>query len=126
IPGKLPVLLLDSEPGVPGASTLGSDNHAGAMAVVRHLVQNGHRDIAFLGGRQPYHNARQRERGYLEAMAELLPSVRPRVLQGDFDAASGARAGQSLAAAGQRPDAVFAANDMMALGCLFAFQRAGL
>ena len=126
IPGKLPVLLLDSEPGVPGASTLGSDHHAGAMAVVRHLVENGYREIAFVGGRQPYHNARERERGYLQAMAELLPAVRPRVLQGDSDAASGARAGQMLAAADGRPDAVFAANDMMALGCLFAFQRAGL
>ena len=43
-----------------------------------------------------------------------------------FDGASGHRAGQVLLQAGTRPDAVFAANDMMALGCLFAFAQAGL
>ena len=47
------------------------------------------------------------------------------MLPGDFDEASGYRAGQALLQ-GQRPDVVFAANDMMALGCLFAFTHAGL
>ena len=126
LPAGLPVLLLDSDPGVAGASTYGIDNHAGAKAMVGHLVDNGYRDIAFVGGREPHFNAGERQRGYLEAMAELVPSVRPRVLPGDFDVASGARAGQQLAEPGQRPDAIFAANDMMALGCLFALQRAGL
>ncbi len=126
LPATLPVLLLDSDPGIAGAGTFGVDNHAGAMAMVRHLVDRGHRRIAFIGGREPHFNASERRRGYLDAMAELLPSVGPVVVPGDFDAASGARAGQLLAAMEPRPDAVFAANDMMALGCLFAFQRAGL
>ncbi len=47
-------------------------------------------------------------------------------LPGDFDEASGHRAGQELLAAGALPDAVFAANDMMALGCLYAFTQAGV
>ena len=45
---------------------------------------------------------------------------------GEFDEASGHRAGGQILALAQRPDAVFAANDMMALGCLYAFAQAGL
>jgi len=48
------------------------------------------------------------------------------VVPGNFDEASGMEAGTALLAAAQRPDAVFAANDMMALGCLFAFNQAGV
>jgi LacI family transcriptional regulator len=48
------------------------------------------------------------------------------VLRGDFTEESGYRAGRQLAALAHRPDAVFAANDMMALGCLFGLQEAGL
>ena len=58
-------------------------------------------------------------------MAELLPQTQPEVLQGDFREASGERAGRALLG-GTLPDAVFAANDMMALGCLSAFNAAGL
>ncbi|KTF41313.1 LacI family DNA-binding transcriptional regulator, partial [Xanthomonas translucens] len=45
---------------------------------------------------------------------------------GQFDEASGHRAGQALLQAGPLPDAVFAANDMTALGCLYAFAQAGV
>src|SRR3546814_9411923 len=48
------------------------------------------------------------------------------ILLGDFDEASGHRAGGELQAAAARPDAVFAANDMMALGSLFALNHAGI
>jgi LacI family transcriptional regulator len=47
-------------------------------------------------------------------------------LPGNFDEASGHGAGQAVRASAQRPDAVFAANDMMALGCLFALREGGL
>ena len=126
LPRSLPVLLLDSDPSAEGVSTLGVDNHAGAMAMMRHLVDQGYRDIAFISGRLPHFNATERLRGYLDAMARLLPEVAPRVVQGDFDVQSGSRAGDELLAGPKRPDAVFAANDMMALGCMFAFQRAGV
>ena len=60
------------------------------------------------------------------ALAEALPDAQPWVLPGAFDEASGHSAGRALLESTQRPDAVFAANDMMALGCLFAFNQAGL
>ena len=77
-------------------------------------------------GRTPNFDAAERLRGYCDGLAESLPGAEPWILAGDFDVASGHRAGCELLAAPELPDAVFAANDMMALGCMFAFQRAGL
>ena len=126
LPRSMPVLLLDSDAAASDASMLSVDNHAGAMLLMRHLVACGYRRIAFVSGRRPHFNAEERLRGYTDAMAELLPRSKPWIVDGDFDVQSGFDAGTALLAAPKRPDAVFAANDMMALGCLFAFQRAGL
>src|SRR5690606_14527163 len=61
---------------------------------------------------------------YLEAMARAgLPTT---VVEGGFDQASGHRAAAELAHTAERPDAIFAGNDMMAVGALLALQEAGL
>jgi LacI family transcriptional regulator len=119
-------VLISSQVGTPGQRRVGVDNHAGAQAMVAHLVALGHQRIAFIAGPPGNHEAEQRLRGYHDAMAALLPKVAPRVLQGDFREASGELAGKVLLAEGGLPDAVFAANDMMALGCLSAFGAAGV
>ncbi|RZA20315.1 MAG: LacI family transcriptional regulator [Lysobacteraceae bacterium] len=118
-------VLVSSHASLPGQRRIGTDNHAGARAMVAHLVALGHRRIAFVSGPQGNHEAEERLRGYRDALAELLPGVEPEVLHGDFLEASGERAGRALLASAL-PDAVFAANDMMALGCLAAFNAAGL
>ena len=122
----MPVVLMNPALVVDGQASVGVDNHGGAMAMVRHLVEAGHRSIAFIAGPEDNFDAGERLRGYRDALSQLLPGVEPRVLPGDFGEASGHRAGQALLEGPQRPDAVFAANDMMALGCLFAFSQGGL
>jgi LacI family transcriptional regulator len=119
-------VLISSRVGKPGQRQVGIDNHAGARAMLQHLVSAGHRRIAFVSGPQGNHEAAERLRGYRDGMAALLPGVPPEILQGDFREASGARAAQMLLAGTALPDAVFAANDMMALGCISAFNAAGL
>ncbi len=119
-------VLIGSQHSVAGHRRIGIDNHAGARAMVAHLVEMGHRRIAFLSGPLGNHEAAERLRGYRDALAELLPQAVPEILQGDFREASGERAGRALLAASSLPDAVFAANDMMALGCLSASNAAGL
>src|SRR5439155_1422803 len=64
-----------------------------------------------------------RARGY---RAGLGAGRVARVIDGDFTEGSGYLAGRVLAASGTRPQAVFAANDMMAIGCLFALTEAGV
>lgn len=126
LPTSLPVLLLDSDTPGPEMSNLRVDNYGGARSMVRHLVESGYRRIAFVAGREPHFNARERLRGYRDAIGELLPDAQAWVVSGNFDVASGHRAGCDLLTASERPDAVFAANDMMALGCMSAFHQAGL
>ena len=122
---SMPALLINS--GLPGGRTaLNVDGYGGARKMVRHLVGAGHRRIAFIAGPADNFDAHERLRGYRAALAELLPDTRPWVLDGDFSEAAGHRAGHALLAGDKRPEAVFAANDMMALGCLFAFSQAGV
>ena len=95
--------------------------------MVRHLVGAGHRRIAFIAGPADNFDADERLRGYRDALADYASGCAAAwVLQGDFGEASGYRAGGELLAAARRPDAMFAANDMMALGCLFALNQAGV
>ena len=123
---SLPVVLINTHLPEAGCVSLRIDNHGGAMQMVRHLVGCGHRRIAFISGPDDNFDARERLRGYRDALASLLPGTAEWVLPGDFSEAAGHAAGSVLAAAPDRPDAIFAANDMMALGCLFALNQAGV
>lgn len=125
LPEALPLVFMNSrvEPGVPSVAI---DSYAGARAMVRHLVTCGHRTIAHLAGPADNFDAHERLRGYHEELAASLPGVAPQVLLGDFSEASGYRAGRALVDAAARPAALFAANDMMALGALSALLEAGL
>ena len=126
LPMALPVVLLNSAVNNPAYSVLNVDNHAGAAAMVRHLLQAGHAEVALIAGPDGNFDARQREQGYRSAMAKYAPRATLNIVAGDFSEESGYRAGQQLLARGVRPRAVFAANDMMAVGCLIAFREAGV
>lgn len=120
----LPVVLLDSASARGPVPSVGIDNHGGAVTMVRHLIARGHRRIAFIGGPPGHGEAAERERGYRAAMQDVdLPAW---VVPGAFDEASGHRACTDLLGGSVRPDAVFAGNDLMALGCLFALAQAGV
>ena len=122
----LPTVLVNSQDAGDAALALRVANYEGAQAMVEHLVACGYRRIAFVAGPEDNYDAYQRLAGYEDALARLLPDARAWVVPGAFDEASGHGAAQLLLAAAERPDAVFAANDMMALGCLFAFSQAGI
>lgn len=121
-----PVVLINSALPELEAPSLTVDNRTAAAEMVRHLAATGRRRIAFIGGPADNFDARDRLRGYRQALAEAVPGASPWVVQGDFSEASGHRAAGELLGAPQPPDAVFAANDMMALGFMFACQQAGV
>lgn len=126
LPKALPVVLLNSAVKNPAYSVLNVDNPAGAAAMVRHLLSAGHADVALIAGPDDNFDAREREQGYRAAMAECAPGVALTIVAGDFTETSGYRAGRELLARATRPQAVFAANDIMAVGCLIAFREAGV
>ena len=122
----LPAVLMNTHIAGGRHSSFAVDNHGGAYAMVRHLVERGHRDIAFVAGPESNFEAQERLRGYRCAIAALLPGVPEQVLQGDFTQESGFRAGSQVVALTRRPGALFASNDMMAIGCLAALNGGGL
>jgi len=120
-----PAVVINSPVRGESHSSFGVDNRGGAQAMVEHLVGIGHRRIAFIAGPRDNFDATERLAGYCEAIA-AQPEVREHVLPGDFSEESGAQAAARLLALDERPDAVFAANDMMALGCLRVLRAAGV
>ena len=131
LPETLPVVLLNTRINgrADGAAfdAINVDNHGGAFAMVRHLAGLGHRRIALICGPAENADARERLRGYRDALrAEGLAPSPELEIPGDFSEESGYRAGERLLALEPRPDAVFAANDSMAIGCLFALREAGV
>ncbi|HXV01604.1 MAG TPA: LacI family DNA-binding transcriptional regulator, partial [Caulobacteraceae bacterium] len=97
------------------------DNHAGAVAAVKHLAAGGSR-VAHIAGPADNFESEERRRGYRDA----LGGSEDIVIQGDFSEESGYRAGVRFAAMADRPRAIFAANDMMAIGCLLALLELGV
>ena len=126
LPPSLPTVLINTRLPNDQYPVLNIDDHVGAVTMTEHLIAAGHRRIAFIAGPPSNYDARERLRGFRDALAACAGQVQGSELPGDFDEASGYRAGQALLAAGQLPDAVFAANDMMALGCLYALTQAGV
>lgn len=123
---SMPAVLMNTSLADGAHAAIRVDNYNGARAMMRHLLEAGHRRVAFIAGPENNFDACERRRGYCDELAASLPDAEPWIMPGDFDEASGHRAGGDLLSASQRPDAVFAANDMMALGCLFAFSQAGV
>ncbi|HEY2396231.1 MAG TPA: LacI family DNA-binding transcriptional regulator [Rudaea sp.] len=126
LPAGLPIVLLNTPITGQRYAALNIDNFGGAYAMVRHLVGRGHRRIALIAGPENNFDAAERLRGYRSAMEKFAPKALAQVLRGDFTEESGYRAGQQLLELRQRPQAVFAANDIMAAGCLNALKEAGV
>jgi LacI family transcriptional regulator len=123
--GGVPLVLLNSSGGVGGRHpTFAIDNHAGAFAITAHLLETGRRRIAFIAGPADNIEAAERLSGYRAALAANGQSGE-QIAQGDFFESSGVAAARQLLATA-RPDAIFAANDMMAIGCLQALREADL
>jgi LacI family transcriptional regulator len=123
---ELPMVLMNTPVKRARCAVLNVDNFGGAFAMVQHLVGCGRRRIALIAGPESNFDASERLRGYSAAMAHFAPAIVPQVLTGDFTEESGYRAARDLLANKLRPQAVFATNDMMAVGCLYAFREAGV
>jgi LacI family transcriptional regulator len=116
-----------------------SDSFGGARAAVAHLVELGHRDVAFIGG--PFHvsappalhrentiwSIEQRALGYWAALRQAGIQPDNRLYEGDnLSTAAGYRACRRLLATGRPFTAIFCANDEGAVGAIRALHQAGL
>jgi LacI family transcriptional regulator len=125
---NIAVVRLEATPKRAGAAPLDNlyvDNIAAAQRAVQYLIGKGHRRIGMITGqRGPGTN---RVLGYQYALAEHQLMLDEKLIRnGDFTAAGGQQRMCELLALAERPTAVFAANDLMAMGAMNAIRAAGL
>ncbi|WP_169746749.1 LacI family DNA-binding transcriptional regulator [Demequina silvatica] len=102
----------------------GTHSHSAGLIGTRHLIELGHRRIIHVAGPASRNEARERERGYRDAMAAAGLEPQVVALASDWTSASGARAGTAVAL--DSFTAIFAANDEIALGAMSALEARGL
>ncbi|MCS6909843.1 MAG: LacI family transcriptional regulator [Anaerolineales bacterium] len=121
--GDLPFVLVGRHPTDNRVSYVDVDNRAAAREAVAHLLRLGYRRIATITGPQNMIAGADRLDGYRAALKDRGLAFDPDlILEGDFTEAGGYAAMQRLLP--RRPEAVFVASDMMALGALRALREA--
>jgi LacI family transcriptional regulator len=111
----------------PGLFAMNFDNYEGGRLATQHLIQLGHRRIAFIAGDSDHPDATERLRGYRSALEQSGIAYDPAlVVPGEYLEVSGLMAVDRLLATGQRFTAIFAANDQMAMGAALGLQRRSL
>jgi DNA-binding LacI/PurR family transcriptional regulator len=118
-----PTVLIGRDATIAGVDVVTTDERYAARSVLEHLVALGHRDIVHITGGNN-RSAQDRTRAYRGVMVEL--GLEPREVVAAFTHAAGQKAGHEVAALRPRPTAVVAANDLIAVGAMGAFESLGL
>jgi LacI family transcriptional regulator len=122
-----PVVLVDRMAEDASLSSVSVDDVAGGRTAVAHLLETGRRRIAFVGGPLGLRQVADRLAGAQHAVA-AVPDAQLEVLEGSaLSVSEGRRMGEQLVArdSAKRPDAVFTANDLLAVGLLQALVMRG-
>ncbi|MHB1157768.1 MAG: LacI family DNA-binding transcriptional regulator [Phycisphaerales bacterium] len=119
-----PFILVDSHLQDLSIPHVTGDNYGASAAIARHLLDLGHRRIAYIAGPEFVSTAVERRAGF-EAQCALA-AVHPRIWQGTFNYEEGHEIGRRILAEDNRPTAVAAINDTVALGVLQAARDRGL
>ena len=120
----LPVVVTGRSHKAPGLFSLNFDNFTGGLLATQHLIELGHRRIAFITGDPAHPDANDRLRGYRTALNDAgIPFDTALVVPGEYHEVSGQQAVGRLLASQQRFTAIFAANDQMAFGAALALHR---
>lgn len=100
------------------------DNWAVGQQATKYLIGLGHKKILFLSGPSDSATSRDRMRGYMDAMG--AHGLKPMVDIGDFKMETGFALASRLVKSKRRPTAVFAGNDMMAIGLTLGLTNLGI
>jgi LacI family transcriptional regulator len=112
----------------PYVSNIAVNYEKGIRAGVEHLLELGHRRIAYISGPQALKSAQRRRLAFTKAMKKYGPSLhtQPSVYEGDFKATGGQQAVTEMMRQKTMPTAILSANDLMAIGALRELKKAGL
>lgn len=122
-----PVVFVDREPAGVTSDIVVSDNRDGAALATRHLLEHGHRRLAYLGDRAEIRTAQERRRGFLDELG--LAGVATRdipVVEGLHDVETARIAAHALFDRDDPPTAVFSAQNLVTIGTIRALRERGL
>jgi len=123
----IPLVTIDPHTGPAGLPSVASDNVFGATMATRHLIELGHRRIAFMAGRPDLLSSTKRHEGYALALTQAGLPVDPSLVKdGSYSREIARKAAFELLSRPDRPTAVFAANDLSALGTMDLARELGL
>ena len=122
---EIPLVLVDRRVPEVDADYVLTDNQGGGRLATRHLIDRGHRTIACIAGPEGVKLSSDRIAGYQEALEQAGIAIQPQlILRGDFQYQSGYHAAQRLFGNRSMPTAIFACNDLMAIGAYrFAHEK---
>ena len=121
-----PIVFLKGNPSTAPMS-ISIDNYQGAYLITRHLIEQGRRNIGHISGPLDWFEARERKRGWTQALSDAGLSASSTLLaEGAWSIESGQKAFLHLLERNPDMDGVFAANDQMALATLHCAWKLGL
>ena len=122
-----PTVFVNTPSSGQSADSITFDNFGGMYTVTAHLLSRGHRKIGIISGPADSHDAKERMRGYQNAMRDT--GVTPNdgwIIHGDYTQKGGYDAVKELLKQKEKPTAVLCSNDYAAIGALIALHEAGL
>jgi DNA-binding LacI/PurR family transcriptional regulator len=124
---NVPIVLINNQHPGEFVHSVGIDNISASRELVGHLLQLGHRRIAYIGDHSGYQSDAERFTGYRTALkAARITIDQALVVRGDGKPEEGERAAIQLLELADPPTAIFCYNDMTALGALRAAGNRGL
>lgn len=123
----VPMVVVDPLKETIDMPSVAADSYGGACCAMRHLIELGHRKIAFLAGEARRLSAQERLRGYRDVLREAGLAYRAEyVVEADFLPEPARPATEGLLALDDPPTAIFAGNDASALSAISTIEQAGL
>ncbi|MCI0709580.1 MAG: LacI family transcriptional regulator [Chloroflexi bacterium] len=122
-----PYVLIDQDYEAEDSMVVKATNREGAYIATQYLIKMGHSRIGFIAGLPQLNSAIERLAGFREALSDHgIPFREEYVVPGNFEMRGGYRATRELLARSDVPTAIFAANDLSALGAIEAIRERGL
>lgn len=123
---NIPCVVVDGRQTAENIIFIDSDNKKGAFKATETLIHKGHKRIAFISGWNFVTNGNDRMAGYKDALLQYQIPLRDEyIINGEFSEESGYHAMLQLINCAEKPTAIFAANDLMAIGAVRAIKEKG-
>ncbi len=122
---SIPIVLINSDPAVKDFDRVALDNYKGAYQMTEYLIlEKKYTRLAHITGPVTNNDSELRRKGFVEACRKN--KVRYSIENGDFSQESGYNSCSKLLSGKNKPQVIFAGNDMMAIGCYDYIQKSGL